>query len=135
MSETSRQDSRLRNFAWYHLPAILFAVAILSVSSIPNLHGPELRVVPFDKLAHFLEYAFFSFLIFRSLSRLTWIERATTVFLLSLLILSLFAAGDEYFQRFVPGRQSDPADFAADVIGGILILTYLWLRKHRLGRV
>jgi VanZ family protein len=123
-----------RRFLWYHLPAILFAVAIFAVSSIPDLKGPDLKIVPFDKLAHFLEYAVFAYLIFRSLSQLTATTANTTVFILSLLLLGGFAALDEFHQKFVPGRTCDIADFATDLVGAVLVLLYFVLRRTRLSR-
>jgi VanZ family protein len=132
-----RQDllrSSWRRFLWYHLPAILFAAAIFTVSSIPDLQGPDLKIVPFDKLAHFMEYAVFAYLIFRSISHIGDSVGNATVFVLSLLSLGSFAALDELHQKFVPGRTCDVADFATDLVGAVLVLLYFVLRRVRLGR-
>jgi VanZ family protein len=127
------KQSKAAAFLRYHVPAILFASAILTVSNIPNLRGPDLRFIPFDKLAHFLEYAVFSFLTFRSVSHFTPTIKNRTVFIIALVILAIFAGVDEYFQRFVPGRVSDFADYIADLTGAFLVLLFFALRRWRLG--
>jgi len=132
MSQGIAKASNLATFVRYHLPALLFASAILTVSNIPNLRSPELRFIPTDKLAHFLEYSIFAFLTFRSVSHITLSVSNRTIFIVSLLILAIFAAIDEYFQRFVPGRVSDLADYAADLAGAVLVLLFLGLRRWRL---
>jgi VanZ family protein len=120
-------------FVIYHLPFILFGLAILSVSQIPNLKGPELRVLPFDKLAHFSEYSIFAFLTFRSFSRLGDPAKLTSKALLALLFVAGFAALDEFTQKFVAGRVSDPFDWLTDLTGAVLVVLFFWLRRLRLG--
>jgi hypothetical protein len=85
-------------FLRYHLPAILYAAAILAVSCIPNLKSPEIRFLANDKVAHFLEYAVFAFLAFRSLAHLSNRSRTGTVAPLTLLLLAGFAVVDELLQ-------------------------------------
>jgi len=117
-------------FLRYHLPAVLYAVAILAVSSIPNLKTPEIRFLARDKVAHFLEYAVFAFLAFRSLAHLGLGRRAGRVALLTLLLLAAFAVVDELLQGLIPGRQADVRDCAADLAGGSLIVFILWLSRR-----
>ena len=69
MPTTPVPRNRLAAFFRYHLPLILYGGLILFVSSIPNLHPPRVSWLPFDKVAHFLEYAVFAFLAYRSLSK------------------------------------------------------------------
>jgi VanZ family protein len=123
----------MRKFLTYHLPLIVYAAMVLTLSSIPNLTGPKLRLVAFDKLAHFVEYAIFAFLAFRSFSRISPGIKTNFALLLSLLFLSLFALLDEIYQSFVPGRHMDPMDFLTDMFGAFLVLIFLWLRRRRLG--
>jgi VanZ family protein len=122
----------LKAFAIYHLPAILYAALIISLSSISNLHLPRLKHIEVDKIAHFIEYAIFAALVFRSFSHLSPRFRPQTVFLLSLLVMVIFAAGDESFQRLIPGRQPDTMDFVSDILGAIIILLlHWWWKKGR----
>ncbi len=120
-----------RRFVYYHLPVILFAGLIFAVSSIPNLQAPRIRLLTLDKVAHFIEYAVFSYLTFRSFSNLGKSVSLIRAMLLSAMFLCVFAALDEYHQSFVRGRHSDVSDLLTDVAGAFLVLLYLGLRKHR----
>jgi VanZ family protein len=122
-------------FLVYYLPAILYAAAILTLSSLPDLHPPRLPFARVDKLAHFLEYSIFAVLIFRAMSRLVSVARGNLAYVLSLLLVSTFAAFDETYQSFIPGRHTDAADLLVDIVGAFLVLTFLWLRRRRLSQV
>jgi VanZ family protein len=120
-----------RVFLVYHVPMLLYASAIITVSSIPDLKGPELRIIAFDKMAHLLEYAIFAFLTFRSFANLLPHIRLGLAFAFSLAFLAVFAAFDEYYQRFVPGRVPDLKDYAFDMLGVLTVLLLVWFwRRH-----
>jgi len=124
----------MKAFAIYHLPAILYGIAILAVSSAPNLKVPEVDFWAVDKVVHFLEYAGFAFLIFRSVSRSRWGRRGCSAFWTSLALLAGVALTDELWQSFVPGRVSDPLDYLADVLGGavaVVVLSFVRSRKSQ----
>lgn len=123
-------NARANTFLRYHLPAILYAVAILAVSCIPNLKSPEIRFLAKDKVAHFLEYAIFAFLTFRSFDHLSGRSRIGTVALLTLLLLAGFGVIDELLQGFIPGRHADIKDYAADLAGGSLVVLVLWVSRR-----
>lgn len=110
---------------------LLYGSAIITVSSIPDLTGPELRAIPFDKLAHFLEYAIFAFLAFRSFAQLVPRMHPNLALVLCLLFVTAFAGLDEYYQGYVPGRYTDVKDFATDLTGAILVSLLMWLRARR----
>lgn len=120
-----------RVFLIYHLPALLYAALIVALSSIPRLRTPELGFFATDKLLHAVEYGVFAFLFFRSFSQLPQLRSTTTVAALTGLFLALFAAGDEFHQRFVSGRTMDGLDLLADVCGGALVILWLALRRRR----
>jgi VanZ family protein len=125
-------QSPLRRFILYHLPVILYAGLILGISSISNLPAPKLGLLRADSIVHFLEYAIFAFLLFRSISHLSPKLRLPLAALLTLLALSLFAMADEYLQSFIPGRTSDIYDVLADLAGGsavVLLLLLIYSRK------
>ncbi len=129
MIETRK--SRWRHFAVYHLPMIAYGIVVLGISSIPYLKTPKVRIIAFDKLVHFLEYAIFAALTFRSFARLSISVSADRAFLLSALFIVVFAFLDEMHQYLIPGRASDPLDFATDLVGAFLVLVYLWLVRKR----
>ena len=114
----------------YHLPVLLYAAGVIALSSIPNLSAPQIRIIAVDKIAHFLEYAIFAFLTFRSVSNINVRMRLQWIVLLSALFLSIFALLDEFYQHYVPGRHMDLLDFVTDV-GGALVVLALLGRRYR----
>ena len=122
-----------RHFLRYHFPLILYAGLVIGLSSIPDLQGPRLRIIALDKIAHFVEYALFAVLAWRSFSHLSARLSVNASVLLSMLFLVVFALTDEYFQSFIPGRHADLADLAVDILGSFLVLTLLWIRARRPG--
>jgi VanZ family protein len=126
-----REDTLLRKIAVYHLPAIAYAALIVGLSSMTNVHLPKVQFVELDKVIHFCEYAIFTWLVYRSTSHLhtrVGVEEAT---FLSLGFVALFAFGDEFYQSFVPGRQSDAADFLTDVAAAMVTVTVVRLFHRR----
>jgi VanZ family protein len=121
----------MQKFLFYHLPVILYSAAVLGVSSLPNLQTPGLKFLAADKLAHFLEYALFAVLTYRSFSNLSARINSRQAFWLSLLFLALFAVLDEYVQKFTPGRDPDIMDYLTDLLGGTFVLILLRLRRKR----
>jgi VanZ family protein len=123
----------MRKFLIYHLPTILYAALIIYVSSIPNLRPPNISLFKYDKLIHFLEYAVFAFLIYRSFRHLASPQKLKYVPYFSVLFLAIFALIDESFQSRIPGRHSDIFDAVSDILGGILLILilHLWSRRNR----
>ena len=101
----------------YVIPLLLYCLLIfwLSVQSDPG------RLSPFpvpDKIAHFLEYAGFGFLLMRMLSFLKP-ERDVVRHLIWVLSGALlYGFSDEVHQYFVPGREFSWMDLLADGVGG-----------------
>jgi VanZ family protein len=125
----------LKKIAYYHLPAIAYAALIIGLSSMSDIHLPKVQFVEMDKVAHFCEYTVFCWLVFRSASHLhprVGIEEAS---FLSLGFVALFAFADEFYQSFVPGRQSDPTDFLTDVAAAMVVVAALRLIRRRSQRV
>lgn len=111
----------------YALPA-LWAGAIVGVTSVPGRDVPDVGVPHIDKLVHFGLYAILGLLIARAVSSAHDRARSRPAFgaLLSWFVgIALFAAADEWHQRWVPGRSADLSDWWADVAGGALALFYV----------
>ena len=123
-------NNKTRTLLVYHLPVLLYAGGIIAVSSIRNLPSPQIEGLAMDKVAHFVEYALFAFLAFRSVSHLNSSMKGVTTVLLSLGFLIVFAALDEYYQQFVPGREPDALDIISDIAGALLVLAILWFRER-----
>jgi len=107
--------------------ALLYAVLIFIISSIPEVTPPALGFEAEDKFFHFIEYSIFSFLLFLAFFKTKTDFFRKNVFFLSSLIGIVYAYSDEFHQRFVPGRSYDLYDFLADCLGIILIQAVLWI--------
>ncbi len=109
-----------------HLPTLLFAVLIFVLSSIPDLDAPDLGFDFNDKIYHLMEYLIFGFLLSRS-GRDFRDRVKYPLFVMVLFAGTLYAASDEIHQYFVPGRECDVRDFAADVAGIVLGFAGYWI--------
>ena len=88
----------------------------------------------FDKVAHLLEFAALAFLL--SLGYFTSLRSSLKTKVLLIFVSGLIlGALDEIHQSFVPGRQSDPWDVIADILGIALgIFLYWYLAEKRKSR-
>ena len=118
-------------FLKYHLPVILYALTIISISSLSHLKTPQIRFLAFDKIAHFFEYAIFAYLAVRSFSHISQKIKNNSAFLLTALFIVIFAIFDEYFVQTLSRRTSSMYDLLADVIGAFLLLAILWLKEKK----
>ena len=121
----------MRHFTRYHLPAILYAVLIIILSSIPELGKLDLGRFKFDKIAHFFEYAIFALLIFRSFSHISDRLNVRYIVFLALIFVAAFAFFDEFYQSYVAHRHADPIDMIADISGATLIIIWLAIRHKK----
>lgn len=128
MNRSGDQLTKLKSFSLYHLPAVLYGLAILALSSIPSLSIPGPEFTFSDKLAHLLEYAIFAALLFRLLTHLSGRADSSRNLVRAGIFLTIFAIADEIvLQRFVPGRHSDFYDLVADLSGVCLVLAGVWV--------
>jgi VanZ family protein len=98
---------------------------ILVGTSIPGRELPQPGLPHVDKVMHFLLYAVLGFLLARAMR--TPVQRPRPRFgagalLAAFAAIALFAAADEWHQRWVPGRSTDILDWCADLAGGTLSL-------------
>ncbi len=97
--------------------AILYALLIIGLSSIPGRSFPDVKLLSQDKLIHIGEYLIFGILVSQAI-----VLRVTAhgrVFLFTLLLASTFGALDEVYQTLIPGRDNSYADWIADLLGVI----------------
>jgi VanZ family protein len=116
----SRASVRLRRWG----PVVAYCLLIFALSSTSAL--PSLPSSVSDKDAHVLLYVGLGVLVARAVSSgrgtLTWGGFAATV-----VFAALYGLSDETHQLFVPGRQFDLWDAAADIVGGALGGGAFWL--------
>jgi VanZ family protein len=121
-------------FTRYWLPVLAYVALIFTLSSLPGLQAPvDLGLS--DKFVHATEYGLLGFLIVRALRGSNTIDASAPAAMASVLIGLLVALADELYQSLVPGRRSDPLDYAADATGLVtaagLFLLLRWVRLRR----
>jgi len=95
---------------------------------------PTWGITTKDFIFHLIEYSIFGFLLARafihSQQRGNWRS-----YILITLIGVLYAASDEFHQKFVAGRYSEFSDFIADSVGvilGLIIFRTLLQKQEKL---
>jgi VanZ family protein len=102
---------------WF--PALGWAAVIFVLSSFPGSAYPETHVANADKLVHAVVYGLLGALITRGFLRGTGLRLASAA-ALAISLATVYGMSDELHQRFVPGRNSDWHDVAADAVGALL---------------
>ena len=103
-------------FVRYWLPVLAYVSTIFILSAQPRLQ-PPLHFQNSDKLMHLLEYGGLGWLFVRALRASQPARPWVWVSLLALGVGLGIGAGDEYFQSFIPGRESSVFDWLADGTG------------------
>jgi VanZ family protein len=106
------------------VPVVLYCAAIFALSAISAV--PALPGHMSDKAAHALLYAGLGFLAGRALAGGLGRPVTARAMLLVVAFCALYGLSDEVHQLFVPNREFDPKDMAADIAGGGLGLAVLW---------
>ena len=117
-----------QGFVKYQLPALAWALLIFVASSIPGTAYPEVNIAGIDKVVHFSIYAtlcLFTYNAIRHQLRFPFLSRHAMVF--SLILTTLYGLSDETHQLFVPNREFDLKDLAADCTGASLGTAAHWL--------
>jgi VanZ family protein len=143
--------ARLRALFKYWLPLLIWMAVIFAASSdaksfehssrllapllhwlFPHMSEDTVNSIVFlaRKCAHFTEYAVFAPLVWRAVRQpvksdprpWSWQQ-----FRLTLLLVALYAASDEFHQVFVPSRTAAIHDVVIDTLGGAAGLLALWL--------
>lgn len=104
-------------------PAILYALLITTLSSIPSRDLPPVPAFEnSDKLAHLILYTGAGAAAMHALPSVP----------VALLAASAYGAFDEQYQRLIPGRNCSASDWIADTAGGTLgAFLYAWYEKRR----
>ncbi len=128
MTPTPSQDSapppRLSAFAWYWVPVLLYLLVIFAGSSVSG--PPQIPGGLSDKTAHFLEYAGLGFLLARAIAGRRWLAIPLRYVVVAAIVAAAYGVSDEVHQLFVPGREFDPHDMAADAFGASAAAGALW---------
>jgi VanZ family protein len=121
---------------WF--PSLGWAAVIFVLSSFPGSAYPQTDVANADKLVHAVIYGLLGGLVARGFVRGSRMSLAPIV-VLATVVATLYGMSDELHQRFVPGRNSDWHDVAADAVGGLLgaaaVALWAWRRRGEHGAV
>ena len=116
---------RPENTSRFVRPFLLWLNPKMSEETIEKIHYAV------RKSAHFTEYAIFGLLLWLLIHRdpafTTWRNRE---FWLALLLAALYAASDEFHQKFVPGREAAVRDVMIDTSGAGAGLAALWTARR-----
>jgi VanZ family protein len=123
----------VKNFTWYQLPLLVWAVFIFILSSFKTFPHIETPIIAADKLAHVSIYFVFCWFSRRALFFQTGSSFLKRWSLPSAFFLTcLYGYLDEVHQLFVPGRTYDYFDMLADAVGAILfVIIYLLAKRQK----
>ena len=127
---------RLKRFVFYWLPLIVYCVLIYVQSSHPSPEElPSFRFM--DKLLHVAAYGVMGVLFYRAYQTLRIKNNPQILVWLSMASASVYGISDEIHQYFIPERNADLYDVAADIIGAVcgVYLYQLWERQKATRRV
>lgn len=118
-------NKKLRFILIFWLPPAFWMAFIFLGSSVPGSYMPPLGS-HVDKFMHAVEYFILGYLLVRAFYNSAPGQGLKKAMIISIIIASLYAASDEWHQRFVSARTQDAFDFVADLIGiniGIFLYT------------
>jgi VanZ family protein len=101
------------------LPAIVWAITLAVLSSIPGSAIPEVPLANTDKLVHVGLYLVLGLLCARALRATTALRPGRAV-VATVLLVTAFGVTDELHQLLTPNRSCDWHDLVADSLGGLL---------------
>jgi VanZ family protein len=105
-----------RLLASFWLPVLVYVAAIFVVSAQSRLQ-PPLTFNQSDKFYHFLEYGLLGLLLARAFRATMRDLSPLVVALVAVSCGIVVGTSDEYFQSFIPGRDSNALDLAFDTVG------------------
>ena len=105
---------------------------IFFFSSLTGENLPDLSKFSLDKAVHGIEYFILGLLMVRAFTGSFPNMNLTKMITLSIILCALYAASDEWHQRFIPGRECDLFDFLADILGAVsAILLFIYIKGYK----
>ena len=99
-----------------------------SIGSLPRVGGKATDGVA-HRVAHMLEFAVLGALVLRATSSGQPITKRELI--ITVIVVALYGASDEFHQRFTPGRSSEGLSVLFDVAGGLAgAWVYRWWRQR-----
>lgn len=120
-------------FFKYHLPFVLWLIAIFIESSFPADAYPKIDIWSSDKLVHMCVYGLLTALCYISLihqDKYSYLVKNALIF--AVVISAVYGASDELHQLFVPNRSCEFWDWLSDFAGAVimvLLIKYYFSKK------
>jgi len=117
----------VKKLAKWWLPVIVWMIVIFigsSIGNVPRVGGKTTDGIV-HRAAHILEFAILGALLLRATSKDKPVTKREVI--VTLIVVALYGASDEFHQRFTPGRSSEGLSVLFDVAGG-LIGAWAWRR-------
>ena len=115
----TKASSAGRRLLFYWLPVALLCGALFWQSSFPSVQTPSLFPIQ-DKLLHMTAYGLLDWLFARALAREKPELSISALKWAAIGFACFYGLTDEIHQAFVPSRNADVWDFAADGAGAFL---------------
>src|SRR6266545_6971790 len=111
----------------YWLPVLAYASLIFYLSSLPHpeQYFPSFLINVSDKVIHGVEYGVLGILWFRAFRHAAGGTLAAHAVLFAIIASAAYGVTDEFHQAFVPFRNADVWDAAADTVGAA-VGTWSW---------
>jgi VanZ family protein len=122
----------VRKFVKWWLPVLIWVGVIFigsSIGNVPRVGGKTSDAVV-HRVAHLIEFAVLGALMLRAVSQGKRITKRELI--ITLIIVAVYGASDEFHQRFTPGRSSEGIAVVFDVAGGLIgAWAYRWWRRTK----
>ena len=123
----------MKRFVLLWLPVVVWMGVIFigsAIGRVPQV-GDETLDGLVHRAAHVLEFAVLGALLLRATSNGRPVSKREIV--ITLMVIGLYGVGDEFHQRFTPGRNSEGRAVLFDVAGGAIGVWawYRWTRRAR----
>lgn len=124
----------MRKFAKWWLPVLVWMGVIFSGSSIGSIPrvGGKMTDGLVHRAAHVIEFAALGALTLRAVSKDKRITKREII--ITLIVIALYGASDEFHQRFTPGRSSEGIAVVFDAAGGVIGAGLWWMRANKLAK-
>ena len=122
----------MKSWIYRWVPAIVVMAVIFIASATPGSDIPGFGIwdVFFKKGGHMLGYALLATASYHAMNSSN--RSIKQKFILVLCLVALYAASDEFHQRFTPGRTASFRDVGIDVAGGLIGVTVMRFAQRRI---
>jgi hypothetical protein len=129
---SSTEARSMKSWMWRWGPALLVMMLIFVASATPGSDLPDFGTWDFlaKKGGHMCGYALLAYAFFRALDKRG--ESTRSRYISSIVLACLYAATDEFHQRFSPGRTASLRDVGIDTLGAAIGPgIWMWVKRLR----